>query len=169
MATITLKGNEIHTCGELPAVGSQAPDFCLVGQDLSEATLATYAGKKKVLSIFPSIDTPVCALSVKAFHDKLADRDDVVVLNISRDLPFAQKRWCGAEGVENAITLSSFRSSFGTDYGVEISDGPARRALLTRDPRARCGQQGRPRGAGAGNRAGARLRRGARSAVANAV
>ena len=137
MATITLKGNEIHTCGELPAVGSTAPDFSLVAQDLSEASLATYAGKKKVLSIFPSIDTPVCALSVKAFHDKLADRDDVVVLNISRDLPFAQKRWCGAEGQENATTLSSFRSSFGQDYGVEITDGPlvglCSRAVLVLD------------------------------------
>lgn len=137
MTTITLKGNELHTCGELPAVGSQAADFTLVRQDLSEASLASYAGKKKVLSIFPSIDTGVCALAAKAFQDKLAARDDVVALHISRDLPFAQKRWCGAEGVENAETLSTFRSTFGQDYGVEMTDGPLKglcsRAVLVLD------------------------------------
>ena len=124
MANITLKGNPITTCGTLPANGSTAPSFALVRQDLSEASLADFADKKKVLNIFPSIDTGVCALSVKAFQEKLAGREDVVVLHVSRDLPFAQKRFCGAEGVENAETLSSFRSSFGTDYGVEMTDGP---------------------------------------------
>lgn len=124
MADITLKGNPFHTSGDLPAVGSTAPDFALVGQDLSESTLATFAGKTRVLNIFPSVDTPVCALSVRAFNEKAASQDNVVVMNISRDLPFAQKRFCGAEGVENAITLSSFRSSFATDYGIEITDGP---------------------------------------------
>ncbi len=124
MATITLKGNPFATSGELPAVGQTVSDFSLLRNDLSEANLATFAGKKKVLSIFPSVDTPVCALSVKAFNDKAAGRDGVVVLNISADLPFAQKRFCGAEGIENCETLSSFRSSFATDYGVQITEGP---------------------------------------------
>lgn len=123
MATITLKGNAIATAGSLPAVGSTAPDFSLVRNDLSEATLETFAGKKKILSIFPSVDTPVCAASVRAFNEKAAGLD-AVILNISADLPFAQKRFCGAEGIENCETLSSFRSSFADDYGVVITDPP---------------------------------------------
>jgi thiol peroxidase len=124
MAEITLKGNRIHTSGTLPAVGSQAPAFTLTGGDLGDATLDTYAGKRKILNVFPSIDTPVCALSVKAFNAQAGSRDDAVVLNISADLPFAQARFCGAEGIQNATTLSSFRSSFATDYALKITDGP---------------------------------------------
>ena len=123
MASITLKGNACNTCGDLPAVGSPAHDFQLVRQDLSVATLATFAGKKKVFSIFPSIDTPVCQTSVRTFAEK-ATRDDAVVLNVSADLPFAHKRFCGAEGLEGAETFSTFRADFARDYGVEIVDGP---------------------------------------------
>ena len=124
MAQITLKGNPINTSGTLPETGGTAPDFNLTAGDLSDATLESYAGKKKVLNIFPSVDTGVCALSVKAFNAKAGSREDAVVLNISADLPFAQGRFCGAEGIENAINLSSFRSSFATDYGLKIVDGP---------------------------------------------
>ena len=123
MAEITLKGNPIHTNGELPASGAAAPAFSLTGADLSDVGLDGFEGKK-VLNIFPSVDTPVCALSIKAFNEKAAGKDGVSVLNISADLPFAQKRFCGAEGVEDAVTLSSFRSSFASDYGLEITDGP---------------------------------------------
>lgn len=137
MAEITFKGNPIHTSGTLPAVGSTAPKFTLAAGDLSEATLDTYRGKKKVLNVFPSIDTPVCASSVKAFNEKVGSRDDAVVLNISADLPFAQGRFCGAEGIENATTLSTFRSNFAKDYGLEISDsalvGLCSRAVLVLD------------------------------------
>jgi thiol peroxidase len=137
MAKITLKGNSCNTSGNIPAIGSTAPDFTLVASDLSEASLATYAGKKKVLNIFPSVDTGICALSVKRFNADAAGRDDSVVLNISADLPFAQKRFCGAEGIDNAISLSSFRSSFAQDYGLEIVDGPlaglASRVVLVLD------------------------------------
>ncbi|MFT5127870.1 MAG: thiol peroxidase [Rhodothermales bacterium] len=124
MALITLKGTPIHTNGDIPSVGSTAPDFSLVAGDLSEASLATYAGKKKVLNIFPSIDTGICALSVRRFNADAAGRDDTVVLNISADLPFAQGRFCGAEGIEDAVSLSAFRSSFAQDYNLEIIDGP---------------------------------------------
>jgi thiol peroxidase len=124
MATITFKGNPIKTSGELPTVGSQAPDFSLLRGDLSEANLATWAGKRKVLNIFPSLDTPVCALSVQRFNKDAANFDNTVVLNVSADLPFAQKRFCAAEGIENAETLSTFRSSFGSAWGVEIAEGP---------------------------------------------
>ena len=123
MAKITFKGNDVQTAGTLPAVGDAVKDFKLVRQDLSEASLETFAGKKKVLNIFPSIDTGICAMSVKAFQSKL-NSDDTVVLHVSLDLPFAQKRFCGAEGVENAETLSGFRSSFGEDFGVAMTDGP---------------------------------------------
>lgn len=137
MASITLKGDTINTSGELPAVGSVAPDFNLVTGDLDEANLAFYAGKKKVLNVFPSIDTGTCAMSVKAFNAKAAGQDGFVVLNISADLPFAQKRFCGGEGVEDAITLSSFRSSFAQDYGLEIVDsglkGLTSRAVIVLD------------------------------------
>ena len=137
MAQITFKGNPIHTSGTLPEKGATAPDFSLVGKDLSESNLASYAGKKKVLNIFPSIDTGICALSVKAFNAKAGSRDDTVVLNISADLPFAQNRFCGAEGVENAVTLSTFRSDFIDAYGVKMTDGPlaglASRAVIVLD------------------------------------
>ncbi|MCG3197287.1 MAG: thiol peroxidase [Candidatus Omnitrophica bacterium] len=123
MATITLKGNAIHTCGDLPAVGSAAPEFSLLRNDLSTATPASYSGKRKVLSVFPSIDTPVCATSVRTFNQKAASLANTVVLNISADLPFAQKRFCAAEGISGVETLSTFRSSFAKDYGLEIADG----------------------------------------------
>ncbi|MBL7557318.1 MAG: thiol peroxidase [Bdellovibrionaceae bacterium] len=124
MAKITLKGNPINTTGDLPKVGSTAPEFKLTKMDLSEATLSSFAGKKKVLNIFPSIDTGTCALSVKHFNKDAANAKNTVVINISADLPFAQKRFCGAEGIANAETMSSFRSTFARDYGLQLQDGP---------------------------------------------
>lgn len=131
MAQITLKGNPVNTSGELPAVGDTITDFRLVALDLSEKTLKDFAGKQKILNIYPSLDTPTCAMSVKNFHAKAGERGDVVVLNISADLPFAGKRFCGAEGIENAEVLSTFRSGFGEDYGLMITDGPLE-GLLSR-------------------------------------
>ncbi|WP_396139884.1 thiol peroxidase [Flavobacterium sp.] len=123
MATVTLGGNPIHTNGELPKTGSKAPDFKLVNTDLSMATLADFAGSKVVLNIFPSIDTGTCATSVRTFNAKASTLANTKVLCISRDLPFAQKRFCGAEGLENVINLSDFNTgSFGKDYGLEITD-----------------------------------------------
>ena len=125
MATVTLKGNNIHTSGNLPKVGDQAPNFMLVKTDLSTATLADYKGKAVVLNIFPSIDTGTCAQSVREFNKELNEIDDIIVLCISRDLPFAQARFCGAEGLENVINLSDFRdNSFGKAYGLDFIDGP---------------------------------------------
>lgn len=124
MAKITLKGSPLETSGTLPAVGSTSPDFKLVRTDLSEVTLETYAGKKKVLNIFPSIDTGTCAASVRHFNKDAAGLTGVAVLNISADLPFAQKRFCGAEGIENAEALSTFRSHFATDFGLQMKTGP---------------------------------------------
>ncbi len=124
MAEITLRGNPIHTIGELPAVGSQAPAFELVGDGLAPVKSADHAGTTMVLNIFPSLDTAVCATSVRTFNEKAAGLDDTVVLCISADLPFAQSRFCGAEGIENVVTGSTFRSSFGDDYGVKLADGP---------------------------------------------
>ena len=123
MATVTLGGNPIHTNGELPKTGSKAPDFKLVNTDLSIASLADFAGSKVVLNIFPSIDTGTCATSVRTFNAKVSALSNTKVLCISRDLPFAQKRFCGAEGLENVINLSDFNTgSFGKDYGLEITD-----------------------------------------------
>jgi thiol peroxidase len=123
MATVTLGGNPIHTSGELPKTGSKAPDFKLVKTDLSMATLADFAGSKVVLNIFPSIDTGTCAISVRTFNAKASALANTKVLCISRDLPFAQKRFCGAEGLEDVINLSDFNTgSFGKDYGLEITD-----------------------------------------------
>lgn len=125
MASITLGGNPIHTNGELPAVGSKAIDFNMVKTDLGTATLADFAGSKVVLNIFPSIDTGTCAASVRKFNEKASALANTKVLCISRDLPFAQKRFCGAEGLENVINLSDFKEgSFGKNYGLEITDGP---------------------------------------------
>jgi len=125
MATVTLKGNSIHTSGNLPKIGDQAPDFTLVKTDLSTATLADYKGKSVVLNIFPSVDTGTCAQSVRQFNKELNEIDDVIVLCISRDLPFAQSRFCGAEGLENVVNLSDFRNnSFGKAYGLDFVDGP---------------------------------------------
>ena len=124
MAQITLKGNPVKTTGSLPEKGSAVNDFKLVRNDLSEVTLQTYAGKTKVLNIFPSIDTGTCATSVRKFNEEAAKLNGAVVLNISADLPFAQSRFCGAEGIKNCETLSSFRSSFGKDWGLQIADSP---------------------------------------------
>lgn len=125
MATITLKGNKINTSGNLPAVGSQAPDFVLVDGDLNDVTLDTYQGKKKLLSIVPSLDTPVCAMSTKKFNEAAQSRKDTVFLMISADLPFAMKRFCTAENTANVIPLAMMRSrNFAKDYGVLIQDGP---------------------------------------------
>lgn len=125
MASITLKGSPIHTIGSLPETGNQAPDFSLVKTDLSEASLADFRGNRLVLNIFPSIDTPTCAASVRAFNQKAAALDNTKVLCVSRDLPFAQARFCGAENLDNVITLSDFDSgNFGRDYGLTIVDGP---------------------------------------------
>ena len=123
MATITLEGNEIHTVGELPSIGSDAPAFTLTNADLGTTTLADYSGKKIVLNIFPSIDTGVCAESTRRFNSAAGSLDNTVVLCISADLPFALSRFCGAENLDNVITLSTFRNpEFGDDYGVRISD-----------------------------------------------
>jgi thiol peroxidase len=125
MAKITLRGNEFHTNGNVPAVGSTAPDFQLVDGKLANKTLADFAGKKKLLSIFPSMDTPVCALSTKKFNDHAKEHADSVMLMISADLPFAQGRFCTAEGTANVLPLSIMRSKkFAQDYGVLIEDGP---------------------------------------------
>ncbi|HDP88663.1 MAG TPA: thiol peroxidase [Thioalkalivibrio sp.] len=125
MAKITLQGNEIHTNGELPAVGSQAPAFTLVNTDLQDVTLDTFKGKKKLLNIVPSLDTPVCATSTKKFNDFAKDRNDVVMLVIAADLPFAMGRFCGAENVDKVVPLSIMRDRhFAKDYGVLITDGP---------------------------------------------
>lgn len=124
MATITLKGNPVHTAGELPKQGSTMSNWKLVRKDLSEATLESYGNKKKVLNIFPSIDTSTCAMSVRKFNQEAAKHPNVVVLNISADLPFAQSRFCGAEGINNSEALSTFRSSFANDFGLKITDGP---------------------------------------------
>lgn len=125
MATVTLGGNPISTSGELPAVGSKAPEFTLTGADLADVSLSKYAGKKVILNIFPSIDTAVCATSVRKFNEAAASLPDTVVLAISRDLPFAQQRFCGAEGIENVVTLSAMKDTdFGKAYGVLIQSGP---------------------------------------------
>lgn len=123
MAQVTLGGNPVNTNGDLPAVGSSAPDFTLAGGDLSDLTPASLAGKQVILNIFPSVDTPTCATSVRTFNERAAGRDDAVVLCVSADLPFAQARFCGAEGIANVTTGSGFRSSFADDYGVKMVDG----------------------------------------------
>lgn len=125
MAQITLKGNKINTLGNLPKVGTQLLDFKLVKTDLSVVHLANYAGKRLVLNIFPSLDTGTCAASVRRFNKEASSLENTVVLCISKDLPFAQARFCGAEGLNNVETVSDFRTGdFGKDYQVEIVDGP---------------------------------------------
>jgi len=125
MATITLKGTPIETIGDLPKVGEKAPAFTLTKRDLSETTLDDFAGKRIVLNIFPSIDTQVCATSVRRFNVEAAKLENSVVLCVSADLPFAHERFCGAEGIDDVLLLSSFRSeAFGKDYGVKITSGP---------------------------------------------
>jgi len=125
MATITLKGNKINTNGDLPKAGIKAPDFVLVDGDLNNVSLDTYKGKKKLLNIVPSLDTPTCAMSTKKFNEAALARKDTVFLIISADLPFAMKRFCAAEGATNVIPLAMMRSrNFAKDYGVLIQDGP---------------------------------------------
>ncbi|MGZ4525238.1 MAG: thiol peroxidase [Mycobacterium sp.] len=123
MAQITLRGNPINTVGELPAVGSPAPAFSLTGGDLGPVTSDQIGGKAVVLNIFPSVDTPVCATSVRTFNERAAASGATVVC-VSKDLPFAFARFCGAECIDNVKTASAFRGSFGEDYGVTINDGP---------------------------------------------
>jgi thioredoxin-dependent peroxiredoxin len=125
MATVTLRGNPVQTNGELPKVGSKAPDFKLVNPDLKDVSLADFAGKKKILNIYPSIDTPVCATSTRKFNEKASSMKDAVVICIAADLPFAFRRFCGAEGLSNVQTLSLMRGKdFGKAYGVELTNGP---------------------------------------------
>ncbi len=125
MATVTLKGNPMNLSGDLPALGSQAPDFRLVGKDLADVSLKDFSGKKKLLNIVPSLDTPVCAISTKKFNEHAAEHNDTVILIISADLPFASSRFCTAEGLDNVVTLAMMRSrNFAKDYGVLIDDGP---------------------------------------------
>jgi thiol peroxidase len=125
MATVTLGGNPVQTSGNLPAVNAAAPAFTLLKTDLSEISLNDYKGKNVILNIFPSVDTDVCAMSVREFNEKAASLENTVVLCISKDLPFAQKRFCAAKDIENAITLSNFRDeSFGKEYGIALTDGP---------------------------------------------
>ncbi|MFC5697060.1 thiol peroxidase [Pseudomonas sp. GCM10022186] len=138
MAQVTLKGNPINVDGQLPQAGQQAPAFSLVGGDLSDVTLASLSGKRKVLNIFPSIDTPTCATSVRKFNVEASKLPNTVVLCISADLPFAQKRFCGAEGLDNVVNLSTMRgANFLKDYGVAIASGPlvgvAARAVVVLD------------------------------------
>lgn len=131
MATTHFKDTSVHTAGELPEVGSTAPEFTLTGSDLSPVTLADLKGRTVVLNIFPSLDTGVCAASVRRFNQEAAGLEDTTVLAVSADLPFAAGRFCSAEGIENVVTGSVFRSDFGTAYGVELVDGPMQ-GLLAR-------------------------------------
>lgn len=125
MANISLGGNPVHTSGELPQTGTKAPDFTLVKGDLSTVSLSDFKGSKLVLNIFPSVDTGTCAASVRKFNEKASTLDNTKVLCISHDLPFAQNRFCGAEGLSNVVTLSDFRDgSFGKSYGLNLTDGP---------------------------------------------
>ena len=125
MANITFKGNPVQTVGNLPAVGTVAPDFTLVSGELADVSLSDFKGKNVVLNIFPSLDTGVCAASVRRFNKEATGLNNTVVLGISADLPFASGRFCSAEGIENVITLSTFRdNAFGNDYGLLMSDGP---------------------------------------------
>jgi thiol peroxidase len=138
MATVTLKGNPFKISGELPHVGQKAPDFRLTGADMQDVGLAAYKGKRKVLSIVPSLDTPVCATQTRKFNEKAGALPNTVVLTVSADLPFAQKRFCAAEGIANVVTLSMMRGkNFAKDYGVLITEGPlegiAARAIVVVD------------------------------------
>ncbi len=123
MAQITLGGKPVHTVGELPAVGTPAPGFTLAGTDLGAVDSAQFSGKPLLLNIFPSVDTPTCAASVRKFNEQAAARGLSVVC-VSKDLPFALGRFCGAEGIDNVVAASAFRSGFGEDYGIAIADGP---------------------------------------------
>ncbi len=137
METVFLNGTPMHTVGELPVAGSIAPDFSLTARDLSDISLHDFKGKRVVLNIFPSLDTDVCAASVRRFNQDVADYPDTVVLCVSKDLPFAAGRFCTVNGITNVETASAYRSDFGTAYGVELADGPLRglfaRALVVID------------------------------------
>src|SRR5690606_40030481 len=126
MTTVTLKGNKLETVGTLPETGSAAPDFTLVKTDLSEVSLQDFRGRRLVLNIFPSVDTGTCAMSVRTFNEQATGLDNTVVLCVSKDLPFALGRFCGAEGIENVAAVSGFRSEFGEDYGLTFKTGPLR-------------------------------------------
>lgn len=136
--SITLKGNTIHTVGKLPAVGTQAKDFTLTAVDLTEKTFADFKGKYIIMNIFPSVNTGICAKSVREFNKDAASLDNTIVLCISKDLPFAQKQFCGAEGIDRVVMLSDFRNDFGNLYGVQMVDGSMRgllsRAVIVVDP-----------------------------------
>ncbi len=131
MSTITLKGNAVNTSGTLPEVGSPLKDFTLVKDDLSEKSLSDYKGRKIVLNIFPSIDTGICAASARKFNEEASTLENTVVINVSKDLPFALKRFCAAEGLDNVENLSDFRGNFGADYGVTLVDS-GMKGLLSR-------------------------------------
>lgn len=132
METVYFSGNECHTYGNVPAVGSKAPDFSLVDVDLQKLSLESFPGKKIVLNIFPSLDTPVCAMGVRKFNEEAVKKDDVAVVCVSMDLPFAAKRFCTLEGIKNVYPASAFRSpEFAKEYGVELVDGPLK-GLLAR-------------------------------------
>jgi thiol peroxidase len=125
MATAKFKGEEVHLIGELPAIGSQAPDFTLVSSDFKEIHLSDYKGKRVVLNIFASVETSVCSASVRKFNKWVSEKENMVVICISKDLPFTLARFCGAEGLDNVITASDFRyNTFANDYGVLLTDGP---------------------------------------------
>ena len=125
MAQVTLKGNAVNTIGELPKVGTQAPDFLLTKTDLTDVTLKDVAGKRGVLNIFPSVDTSVCAMTVRRFNAEISKVENATVLCVSRDLPFAHARFCGAEGLDNVVSVSELRNlDFGERYGMRIVDGP---------------------------------------------
>lgn len=131
MAEITRRGTVVHTVGELPGVGTVAPPFTLTATDLSDLTQERFSGQRVVLSIFPSVDTGVCAMSVRAFNQRAAGLDNTTVVCVSKDLPYALNRFCAAEGISDVVVASAFRSDFGSDYGVEMVDG-AMRGLLSR-------------------------------------
>ena len=131
MAQITLKGNAVQTIGDLPENGLTVKDFALVNDKLEEKVLSDYDGKKKIFNIFPSIDTGICAASARKFNESAGDLENTVVINVSKDLPFALGRFCAAEGLDHVETLSDFRGSFGDDFGVTITDGPMK-GLLSR-------------------------------------
>ncbi len=131
MATITLKGNEIHTIGNLPEIGSMIKNFTLVNDKLEVKELSDYSGKRIILNIFPSIDTGICAASARKFNEEAGNLNNTVVINVSKDLPFALGRFCAAEGLDHVETLSDFRGNFGDDYGVTLVDSPMK-GLLSR-------------------------------------
>lgn len=142
MAQVTLKGNPVQTIGNLPAPGDTAPGFTVVDKELQDIALQDYAGRKVVLNIFPSVDTPTCAMSVRRFNAEIAKRDNAVAVCVSMDLPFAHARFCGAEGLENVVSASAFRNTeFGEHYGVRITDGPLKglfaRAVVVVDENGR--------------------------------